>query len=54
VVKAKRASIPSVTGPLRGTFVLGATATESLAGDCGVVTFTPGSCKRRGTTLTCR
>jgi hypothetical protein len=47
-------SIGSVTGPLRGTLVLGATVVESLAGECGVHAFGAGSCRQKKTTVTCK
>lgn len=53
-ISARNATIGAVTGPLRGTIVLGATATESQAGECGVITFDAGHCIRKGATLRCR
>lgn len=52
-VKTRKSTL-TAAGPLRATIVLGATETDSLAGRCGVVTFSPSSCKLRGATLTCR
>jgi hypothetical protein len=53
-VKTRKSTVTLGSGPLRGTIVLGATPADSLAGRCGVVTFTPSSCRRKGATLTCR
>jgi cysteine-rich repeat protein len=50
---AKKATVPALVGPLRVTFVLGASAAESIAGECGVALVFC-TTNATGTTKVCR
>jgi hypothetical protein len=53
-VVVKGASLPNVSGPLRGTIVLGGATADITAGACGVRALSDLSCTRSGSTLKCR
>jgi hypothetical protein len=51
--KAKDANIPAVVGPLRFTVVLGASAAQGTAGECGGIPFAASECSAKATGMKC-
>lgn len=52
LLKAKKASLGAVVGPLRATLVMGATQADGDAGRCAI--SSPVACRARGTSLRCK